>query len=79
MQVALKDRPVQELKPPPGIITASIDPGTGQIVPSGTPGAINEYFDVRYPQVTTAVMPEYLPSQAVSEAIGDRQVVEELF
>ncbi|MDM7322162.1 MAG: penicillin-binding protein 1A [Gammaproteobacteria bacterium] len=79
MQVALKDRPVQELKPPPGIITASIDPGTGQIVPSGTPGAIIEYFDVRYPQVTTAVMPEYLPSQAISEAIGDRQMVEELF
>ncbi|MGB9577874.1 MAG: penicillin-binding protein 1A [Halothiobacillaceae bacterium] len=79
MQVALKDRPVQELNPPPGIITASIDPGTGQVVPSGTPGAINEYFDVRYPLVTTAVMPEYLPSQAVSEAIGDHQVLEELF
>lgn len=79
MQVALKDRPVQELKPPQGIITASIDPGTGQVVPSGTPGAISEYFDVRHPLVTTAVMPEYLPPQVVSEAIGDRQVIEELF
>ncbi len=79
MQVALKDRPVQESLPPEGIITASIDPETGYQVAPGTPGAISEYFDVRYPQVTTAVMPEYLPPEAVSEAIGDRQVVEELF
>ncbi|MGK0673158.1 MAG: penicillin-binding protein 1A [Halothiobacillaceae bacterium] len=79
MQVALKDRPVQELKPPRGIITASIDPQTGQVVPAGTPGAIIEYFDARYPRVTTAVMRENLPPEVVSAAIGDPQVVEELF
>ncbi|MEF3192861.1 MAG: penicillin-binding protein 1A, partial [Halothiobacillaceae bacterium] len=79
MRVALKDRPVQEAHPPAGIVMASIDPQTGEVVDPGTAGAISEYFDVRYPKVTTAVMPEYLPPEAVSEAIGDYQVVEELF
>lgn len=79
MQVALKDRPVRESLPPKGIVMASIDPETGDQVAPGTPGAISEYFDARYPKVTTAVMPEYLPPEAVSEAIGDRQVVEDLF
>jgi penicillin-binding protein 1A len=79
MQVALKDRPIQAPKPPPGIITASIDPSTGAILAPGTEGAISEYFDIRYPLVTTAILPEDLPPEAVSEAIGDHQVVEELF
>jgi len=79
MQVALKDRPVQQPSPPPGIVMASIDPETGYPVDPETPGAIREYFDVRYPLVTTAVMPEYLPPEAISEAIGDRHIVEELF
>ncbi len=79
MRVALQGRPVQESKPPQGIIVASIDPLTGQTVEPGTPGAIPEYFDARYPLVTTAVMPEYLPAEEISKAIGDQHLVEELF
>ncbi len=44
MRVALKDVPVVELVPPPGIVTASISPATGRLLPEGTPGAMTEYF-----------------------------------
>jgi len=79
MRVALQDRPVEERTPPAGIITASINPATGYQVAPGTPGAISEYFDSHHPLLTTAVMPEYLPPEAISEALGDGQMVEDLF
>lgn len=79
MQVALRDRSVQELRPPAGIVTASIDPVTGMPVPAGTPGAIVEFFDSRYPLVTTAVLPEELPDEQVTESVVDTPMMEELF
>lgn len=44
MRVALKDVPVVELVPPPGIVTASISPATGRLVPEGSPGSMTEFF-----------------------------------
>lgn len=79
MRVALKDRPVVDAKPPATIVKASIDPETGVVVEPGTPGAISEFFDSRYPFVTTAVMPEYLPPEVLSESLGDEHMVEDLF
>ncbi|MGD9888667.1 MAG: penicillin-binding protein 1A [Halothiobacillaceae bacterium] len=79
MQVALKDVPVQENKPPKGIVTASIDAASGMVVPDGTPGSIKEFFDGRRPLYTTAVMKDLLPPADLSESLGDAQVTEELF
>ncbi len=79
MRVALKDRPVEEGKLPKGIVTASIDPVTGQVVEDGTLGAVVEYFDRRYPLTTTAILPEEVPSIELADSLGDAQVVEELF
>lgn len=44
MRVALKDVPVVELVPPPGIVTAAINPATGRLVPEGSPGSMPEFF-----------------------------------
>ncbi len=79
MRVALTDVPVQENKPPKGIVTASIDPASGVVVESGTPGAIREYFDSRHALYTTAVMSDMLPPAELFESLGDAQVTEELF
>lgn len=79
MRVALDNVPVQDLKPPKGIVTASVDPATGVVVEAGTPGAIKEFFDARHPFYTTAVMKEMLPPAELSESLGDAQVTEELF
>lgn len=79
MRVALADVPVQDNKPPKGVVTASIDPGSGILVENGTPGAIREFFDGRHALYTTAVMSEMLPPADLSESLGDAQVTEELF
>ncbi len=79
MRVALDNVSVQDLKPPKGIVTASVDPATGVVVEAGTPGAIKEFFDARHPFYTTAVMKEMLPPAELSESLGDAQVTEELF
>ncbi len=44
MRAALADVPEHVLDPPSGIVTASIDPNSGRLVPAGTPGAMQEYF-----------------------------------
>ncbi len=44
MRTALDGVPVSDATPPNGIITASINRGTGSLVPEGTPGALVEYF-----------------------------------
>jgi penicillin-binding protein 1A len=46
MRVALQDVPQPELEMPNGIATALISPGSGLLVPAGTPGAISELFKV---------------------------------
>lgn len=42
MKFALKGVPQQPPQPPPGVVTVSIDPQNGKLVPSGTPGALLE-------------------------------------
>ena len=79
MRVALADVPVQDIKPPKGIVTASIDSATGIVVENGTPGSIKEFFDARHALYTTAVMSDMLPPAELSESLGDAQVTEELF
>jgi penicillin-binding protein 1A len=79
MRVALADKPVQDMKPPKDIVTASIDPVTGIVVEAGTPGAIKEFFDGRHALYTTAVLSEMLPPPELSESLGDAQVTEDLF
>jgi penicillin-binding protein 1A len=55
MRVALKDVPVVEAVPPPGIVTATISPATGRLMPEGTPGALTEYFKREdYERITTS-------------------------
>jgi penicillin-binding protein 1A len=55
MRVALKDVPVVEAVPPPGIVTAAISPSTGRLLPEGTPGALTEYFKREdYERITTS-------------------------
>ena len=44
MRVALTDVPQRSIDPPPGIVTALIDRGTGRLLPAGTPGGMEEYF-----------------------------------
>jgi penicillin-binding protein 1A len=44
MRAALADVPQHILEPPAGIVTASIDRGSGRLVPAGTPGSLQEYF-----------------------------------
>ena len=44
MRVALQGKPERTMPQPPDIITASIDPMTGYLLPEGTPGSIFEYF-----------------------------------
>lgn len=44
MRVALKGKPERTMPQPADIITASIDPMTGYLLPEGTPGSILEYF-----------------------------------
>ena len=44
MRVALKGQPEKTMPQPPDIVTASIDPVTGDLLPDGTPGSILEYF-----------------------------------
>ncbi len=44
MRVALKGQAEKTMPQPPDIVTASIDPVTGNLLPDGTPGSILEYF-----------------------------------
>jgi penicillin-binding protein 1A len=44
MREATKDAPLNDFTPPPGIVTAGISPGSGNILPEGTPGSLKEYF-----------------------------------
>ncbi len=44
MRVALTDVPQRSFDPPPGIVTATINRSTGTLLPTGTPGGMEEYF-----------------------------------
>ncbi|WP_034225381.1 penicillin-binding protein 1A [Arenimonas donghaensis] len=44
MDAALKDVPLFEPEVPTGIVTASVDAGSGRLVPEGTPGSVRDYF-----------------------------------
>ena len=44
MGAALKDVPLRDATPPPGIVTVSVNRATGGLVPEGTPGALVDYF-----------------------------------
>jgi len=44
MGEAIKDKPLNDFTPPPGIVTASISPSSGNILPACTPGGLKEYF-----------------------------------
>ncbi len=44
MRVALKGQAEKTMPQPADIVTASIDPATGNLLPDGTPGSILEYF-----------------------------------
>jgi penicillin-binding protein 1A len=44
MRVALQGKPERSMPQPPDIITASIDPISGYLLPAGSPGSILEYF-----------------------------------
>ena len=44
MRVALKGQAEKTMPQPTDIVTASIDPTTGNLLPDGTPGSILEYF-----------------------------------
>jgi penicillin-binding protein 1A len=79
MRVALADVPLQDTKPPKGVVTASIDTASGMVVENGAPGSIKEFFDGRHALYTTAVMSDMLPPADLSESLGDAQVTEELF
>ena len=46
MREALEGAPEAEPPLPNGLVTALIDPGSGRLVPPGTPGAMNELFKV---------------------------------
>jgi penicillin-binding protein 1A len=55
MGVALKDVPVVEPVVPPGIVVASVNSATGQLVVEGSPGSIPEYFKIEdYQRITTS-------------------------
>lgn len=44
MRTALDGVPVADATPPTGIITASVDAGSGRLVPEGTPGSVRDFF-----------------------------------
>ncbi|MFY2763624.1 penicillin-binding protein 1A [Arenimonas sp. MALMAid1274] len=55
MRTALKDIPDVEPVVPAGIVTASISPATGRLVPEGSPGSIQEYFKSEdYDRITSS-------------------------
>ncbi len=48
MEQALVGKPANDLKQPPGLVTAKIDPATGLLAPAGMKGAIFEIFRQRF-------------------------------
>ena len=55
MRTALRDVPVIEPVVPAGIITASISPANGRLVPGGSPGSMQEYFKSEdYDRITSS-------------------------
>jgi len=48
MEHALAGKPENDLKQPPGLVTAKIDPATGLLAPAGMKGAIFEIFRQRF-------------------------------
>ena len=66
MRAALAGMPEQPLEQPPGLVTARIDPETGEFVGANTPGAIFEVFrEENVPEIGS------LPESAVAEGPDD--------
>ncbi len=65
MRVALQGKPEKTMPQPPDIITASIDPMTGYLLPDGTPGSILEYF--RKDNLPKMPAEDAIPLEEVSE------------
>lgn len=74
MESILKDKPEHTLKPPPGIISAKIDPTTGLLARDSQEDAIYEFF-------TEDTLPKQTPSgnQASTNAQTSSEEVEALF
>ncbi len=95
MRVALQGQPEKTIPQPSDIVTASIDPISGNLLPSGTPGSILEYFReddlLRAPMqedsVTfnatdnpdTAVAPTENPIQSETAPQSNKEASEPLF
>ncbi|KFN49361.1 hypothetical protein P873_11350 [Arenimonas composti TR7-09 = DSM 18010] len=55
MREALAGVPEADQTPPTGVITATISPATGRLVPEGTPGGMTEFFKTEdYERVTSS-------------------------
>lgn len=44
MRSALKDVPIADQAPPAGVVTVAISPGSGNLLPEGTPGALKDFM-----------------------------------
>ncbi|KFN43600.1 hypothetical protein N789_10010 [Arenimonas oryziterrae DSM 21050 = YC6267] len=44
MRSALKDEPIADQTPPAGVVTVAISPGSGNLLPEGTPGSLKEFM-----------------------------------
>lgn len=70
MRVALQGKPEHTMAQPPEIVTAMIDPATGQLVPNGTAGALKEYFRKdNLPQQQEAAPPATTTNDGVAEPL----------
>lgn len=66
MRVALQGKPERTMPQPADIITASIDPMTGYLLPEGAPGSILEYFR-KDNLPNTSTTEETIPSEEFPE------------
>lgn len=95
MRVALQGQPEKTMPQPSDIVTANIDPISGSLLPSGTPGSILEYFRkddlLRAPKQedsvifnatdnsNTAAAPTENPMQPETEPQNNKEANEPLF
>ena len=71
MQVALADREIRDIPPPPGLVTVKIDPLTGLLAAPGNPEAVFETFqEERLPDALD--QPAILPGSSEELAIPEQ-------
>jgi penicillin-binding protein 1A len=71
MQVALKERPVRDIAPPPGLVTVKIDPLSGLLASPGDPDALFETFqEEKLPDALD--QPAILPGSSEELAIPEQ-------